>query len=179
MNESCKMQSIPCTCHTVPTVTMSQVSCETWQRCESQNQKTNPRKHTNIKHKQCLSISQPLEVYCPTSKHIPITTPIHTSPFPRLRVVTPLSDVAVAVAGPVAVAVAGVLAPVTVLEANPELVLVAVFVSVSAPVDPDGPTVEVSDVARELEATVVVVAAVLFSMSTMDRTQLAASSVNF
>lgn len=79
----------------------------------------------------------------------------------------------------VAVAVADVLAPVSALEGCSELVLVAVFVSVSAPVVPDGPTVEVSDVARELEATVVVVAAVLFSMPTMDRTQLAASSVNF
>lgn len=82
-------------------------------------------------------------------------------------------------AEPVAVPVAGVLAPVSVLEANPELVLVAVFVSVFAPVVPDGPTVEVSGVARELEATVVAVAAVSLSIPTMDRTQLAASSVNF
>lgn len=82
-------------------------------------------------------------------------------------------------AEPVAVPVAGVLAPVSVLEANPELVLVAVFATVSAPVVPDGLAVEVSDVARELEATVVVVAAVLLSMPIMDRTQLAASSVNF
>lgn len=126
-----------------------------------------------------MSISQPLEAYYPASKHTPIMTPIHPSAFPRLREATPLADVAVAVAEPVAVAVAGVLAPVSVLEANPELVLVAVFVSVSAPVVPDGPTVEVSDVARELEATVVVVAAVLLSMPNMDRTQLAASSVNF
>lgn len=83
------------------------------------------------------------------------------------------------VAVAVAVAVAGVLAPVSVLETNPELVLVAVFVSVSTPVVPDGLPVEVSDVARELEAAVVVVEAVLLSMPTMDRTQLAASSVNF
>lgn len=160
---------------------MSHVSCETWQRCESQNQKTTPREHTNIKHKQCLSISQPLEAYRPASKHNPIMTPIHPSAFPRLRDVTPLSDVAVAVADPVAVAVAvaGVLAPVSVPEADSELVLVAVFVSVSAPVVPDGLAVEVSDVARELEAAVVVVEAVLLSMPNMDRTQLAASSVNF
>lgn len=126
-----------------------------------------------------MPISQPLEAYYPASIHTPIMTPIHPSAFPRLRDVTPLSDVAVAVADPVVVAVADLLAPVSVLEANSELVLVAVFVSVSAPVVPVGLAVEVSDVARELEAAVVVVEAVLLSMLNMGRTQLAASSVNF
>lgn len=80
-------------------------------------------------------------------------------------------------AAPVAVTV--VLAPVSVLGDNSELVPVAELAPTSAPVVAGGPAVEVSDVARELEGTVAVAVAVLFSMPTMDRTQLAASSVNF
>lgn len=142
----------------------------------TRSRKQNPKPQT-LNASQCLPISQPLEVYCPTSKHNPIMTPVHTSPFPRLRVATPLSDVAVAVAAPVAVTV--VLAPVSVLEGNSELVPVAELAPASAPVVAGGPAVEISDVARELEGTVAVAVAVLFSMPTMDRTQLAASLVNF
>lgn len=106
-------------------------------------QKTKP-KMTNIKRTQRLSISQPLEVYCPTSKHNPTMTPVHTSPFPRLRLATPLSDVAVAVADPVAVTV--VLAPASVLEGNSELVPVARLVPTSDTVVAGGPALEVTDV---------------------------------
>lgn len=91
---------------------------------------------------------------------------------------TPLSDVAVAMAAPVAVTV--VLAPASVLKGSSVLVPVAELVPTSAPVVAGGPALGVSDVARELEAMVVAVdVTVLFSMPTMDRTQLAASSVNF
>lgn len=110
-------------------------------------------------------------------------TAIHMSPFSPCSVSTPLSDVAVAVADPAAVAV--VLAPVSVLEANPELVLVLVLVALlattSAPVVAERTALVVSDAARELDPIVVVplAVAVLLSISTMDRTQLAASSVDF
>lgn len=104
-------------------------------------------------------------------------TPVQMKPASRLTVATPLSDVAVAVVDAVAVTV--VLALVSMLGGNAELKLVAVLAPSSAPVVAEVPVLEVSDVVRELEATVVVVAAVLFSMSTMDRTQFAASSVNF
>lgn len=148
-------------------------------------------KNTNIKRTQRLSISQPLEAYCPTTKHNPIMTPIQASTKSPPSGATPLSGVAVAVLYPVtlAVAVAVVLAPapVSVLEGNPELVPVVLLVPTSAPVVAEGPALELSDVARELEleaavvvtAVVAVVAAALSSMPTMDRTQLAASSVNF
>lgn len=148
-------------------------------------------KNTNIKRTQRLSISQPLEAYCPTTKHNPIVTPIQASTKSRPSVATPFSDVAVAVPDPVALAVAVAVAvvlaptPVSVLEGNPDLAPVVLLVPTSAPVVAEGPALELSDVAPELEAAAVVAAvvtvveAVLLSMPTMDRTQLAASSVNF
>ena len=133
-----------------------------------------------------LAITQPLEVYYPTSKHNPIVTPVQMSPFLQLTAATPLSDAAVLVLDPVAVDVAVVLAPVSGVEGNPELVLVLVALSAPmlAPVVTEEAALLVSVAARELEATVSVdvavalVAVVGFSMSTMDRTHLAASSVD-
>lgn len=79
----------------------------------------------------------------------------------------------------VPVAVTVMLAPASVLDGNSELTPVVGLAPTSAPVVAGGPALEVSDVARELDGTVEVAVAVLFSIPTMDRTQLAASSVNF
>lgn len=74
-------------------------------------------------------------------------TTVHVSPSWQLSLSTPLSDVAVDVIGPVAVEVAVVLASVSAVVGNPELVLVTLSAPTLSPVVAIMAVLPVSDAA--------------------------------